>query len=424
MAINKNNVRYNKEYFGYLAGFPDGKILITRDSAGELLAAGASFEEISAHRLEQLEIIPGFHLNTPPLIWLEITRKCNLKCPHCYIDGGMARDNELSSEEIIAVIDDLADMGVWAIAITGGEPTLHPDFVKFVQHARSRNLLVGIATHGLHLTDHVISGLPKEGVIVSISIDDLHVQHKNPDTEFNIATEALLRCMQHGLHANIMTTTNRKNVDHLEKIITWGEEHNVSVRSVPFSPIGDRAKKYAAELENVPEDVNKAARFWLKEMAWEHEYHEKVGLCVGLIFNYGLTLAYMSRRCSSGRFLAYICADGTVYPCTMCAGENILSPGNLREQAFSQLWRTEWPIRKRSWDDFKEACEGCPLNNEHYYCSGRCPAMSHARNGNYHSCGSSPFEKLSLVVRTSLLESFSMSQLTPAEGQGTEIPFL
>lgn len=411
MSINKNNVRYNKEYFGYLAGFPDGKIIITTDSAGELLTSGASFEEISKHRLEHLEISQGFHLNTPPLIWLEITKKCNLKCPHCYIDGGLARDNELSTAEILTIIDDLADMGVWAIAITGGEPTLHPDFILFVEHARKRNLLVGVATHGLHLTDKLISKLPKEGVIISISIDDLHVQHKNPDTEFAVATEALLRCMKHGLHANIMTATNRKNVDDLEKIISWGESHDVSVRSVPFSPIGDRAKKYAEELENVPEDVHKAARFWLKEMAWEHRYHEKVGLCVGLIFNYGLTLAYMSRRCSSGRFLAYICADGTVYPCTMCAGENILSPGNIREQPFSQLWQSEWAIRKRSWDDFRETCEGCPVNNEHYYCSARCPAMSHARNGNYHSCGASAFEKLSLIVRTSMLESFEMSQV-------------
>lgn len=423
MAINKNNVRYNKEYFGYLAGFPDGRILITTDAAGELLTNGASFEDINNHRLEHLEIKQGFHLNTPPLIWLEITKKCNLKCPHCYIDGGVTRDNELSSEEIIALIDDLADMGVWAIAITGGEPTLHPDFALFIQHARKRNLLVGVATHGLHLTDKLIAQLPKQGVIISISIDDLHIQHKNPDAEFTIATEALLRCRKHGLHANIMTTTNRKNADHLEKIISWGEAHDVSVRSVPFSPIGDRAKKFAGELENLPEDVHKAARFWLQEMIWEHKYHEKVGLCVGLIFNYGLTLAYMSHRCSSGRFLAYICSDGTVYPCTMCAGEKIFSPGSIRDMNFSKLWRMEWAIRKRSWDDFKVTCSGCPLNNESYYCSGRCPAMSHARNSTYNSCGSSPFEKLSLVVRTSMLDSYEKSHEADTTNQYA-VPFL
>ncbi len=424
MSITKHNVRYNKEYFGYLVGFPDGKIIMTKESAKPLLENGASYTDISKHRLEDLVIKQGFFLNTPPLIWLEITKHCNLKCPHCYIDGGEARENELSTREIIGVIDNLADMGVWAIAITGGEPTLHPDFALFVQHARKRKLLVGIATHGLHLSDKLLAKLPKEGVIISISIDDLHVKSKNPESEFNIASEALLRCMEHGFHANIMTNTNRKNVDQLEKIISWGEVHDVSVRSVPFSPIGERAKKYAHELENIPEDVHKAAKFWLKEMAWEHQYHEKVGLCVGLIFNYGLTLAYMSRRCSSGRFLAYICADGTVYPCTMCAGEKILSPGNIKDKSFSDLWREEWPIRQRSWDDFKDTCEGCPLNNDSYYCSSRCPAMSHARSGNFNSCGASPFEKISLVIRTSMLESFEMSQSDNNTNPGVTVPFM
>jgi radical SAM protein with 4Fe4S-binding SPASM domain len=412
MSINRNGVRYNKEYFGFLVGFPDGKIIMTNDSAAPLLKSGASYESIAEHALDTIEIQQGFYLNTPPLVWLEITKHCNLKCPHCYIDGGAARDNELSTQGIIAVIDDLANMGVWAIAITGGEPTLHPDFPVFVQHARNRGLLVGIATHGLHLTDALLESLPKEGVIISISIDDLHVANKkDPQSEFNIASRALLRCIDHGFHANIMTNTNHKNIDQLDKIISWGEAHDVSVRSVPFSPIGERAKKYAHELENTPEDVHKAAKFWLKEMVWEHKYHEKVGLCVGLIFNYGLTLAYMSRRCSSGRFLAYICADGTVYPCTMCAGEKILSPGTLRDQPFSELWKQQWKIRERSWEDFKDTCEGCPLHNDSYYCSARCPAMSHARHGDFNSCGASSFEKVSLVVRTSMLDSFEKQQV-------------
>lgn len=406
----KSNIRFNKEYFGYLVGFPDGKIIMTKPSAGHLLEAGKSYEEILQHRLDNLEIKQDFFLNTPPLVWLEITKRCNLTCQHCYIDGGDIRENELTSEEIIKVIDNLADMGVWAIAITGGEPTLHEDFAMFVIHARKRGLLVGIATHGLHLSNALLAQLPKEGVIISISIDDLHVKNKNPESEFNIASSALLRCVEHGFHANIMTNTNRKNIDQLEKIITWGEEHNISVRSVPFSPIGDRAKRHAIELENIPEDVNKAAKFWLKEMTWEHKYHEQVGLCVGLIFNYGLTLAYMSKRCSSGRFLAYICSDGTVYPCTMCAGEKIFSPGNIKEKTFSELWKDKWIIRTKSWDDFQDTCDGCPINNESYYCSSRCPAMSHARHGDFNSCGASPFEKVSLIVRTSMLESFELAQ--------------
>lgn len=403
--------RFNKEYFGYIVGFPDGRIMLTTDEARPHLEGGAGFEVLQHFELKELEVRKNFYLDTPPLVWLEITKKCNLKCPHCYIDGGLAREDEMSNEEIYGLIDELAEMGVWAVAFTGGEPTLHPGFSAFVKHARRRNLLVGIATHGLHLTRELLDELPRDGTIISISIDDLHVVHKNADTEFSIASKALLRCREMGFQANIMTNTNRKNIDHLDRIVSWAEENQVSLRSVPFSPIGERAKMFASELENVPEDAEKAARFWLKEVQWEHRYHQEVGLCVGLIFNYGLTLAYMTRRCSSGRFLAYIASDGTVYPCTMCAGERIFSPGNMRKGGFVSLWRSPWEIREHSWDDFRAACHNCPLDHEGYYCSSRCPATSHARHGNFNSCGASPFEKVSLVIRTALMESSGLEEI-------------
>lgn len=407
MSISGNNtLRYNEEYFGYIVGFPEGKILLVDKGAKPLLEQNRSYRELLQYELKQIEIIPGFHLNTPPLVWLEITKRCNLTCPHCYIDGGASRENELSPPEIHALIDQLADMGVWAIAITGGEPTLHPHFIDFVRHARRRGLLVGIATHGLHLSDRLLSQLPTDGIIISISVDNLHIENDSQNADFESAKAAFVRCKRYGIPGNIMTNTNRKNIDHLKEMMQWAEKENISVRSVPFSPIGDRAKANQEELENIPEDVNKAAEFWLDEVIWEHHYHEEVGLCVGLIFNYGLTMAYMSNRCSSGRYLCYICSDGTTYPCTMCAGEKILSPGNIRSHSdFATFWRSDWEIRNYSWDNFKSTCQNCPLNNEMYYCSSKCPATSHARHGTLFSCGASDFEKVSLVVRTSMLNA-------------------
>lgn len=306
----------------------------------------------------------------------------------------------------------MADIGVWSIAFTGGEPTLHPDFALLVNHARKRDLLVGIATHGLHLSEELLDQIPTEGVIISISLDDLHINSKSLLAEFNVVSNTLLRCRVKGFNVNIMTNTNRKNIDQLQDMVHWAEANSVSVRSVPFAPIGKRAKRNAKQLENVPADVYKAAKFWLQEAIWEHKYHEEVGLCVGVIFNYGLTMSYMTSRCASARYLCYMMADGTMYPCTMCAAEEIFAGGNYHDTNFADLWRSNWEIREMSWNNFKEACEGCPLNNELYYCSSRCPAMSHARNGNFNSCGASDFEKLSLVIRTSMMQS---SQLMDVE---------
>jgi radical SAM protein with 4Fe4S-binding SPASM domain len=405
-------VRFNREYFGYLAGYPAGDIVLTTPEAGPLLAAGASVEQIKPYLLNQLEVREGFHLATPPLIWLELTRRCNLTCPHCYIEGGDARKDEMPASEFYRLLDEFAAMGVWAVAFTGGEPTLHPEFAGLVRHARKLQLLVGVATNGMFLTDELLDSLPRDGVIMSVSLDNLHVSREH---DFAVATKAILRSQRNGFLTNIMTNTNRESLHYLDKLMSWAESNGVSVRSVPFSPLG-RGKRHRY-LENTVDDVAVAARFWLRECEFEHEYHKKAGLCVGLIFNYGLTLSSMTRRCASGRYLCYIAADGTVFPCTMCAGEEIFSPGNLRGRSFQEFWLSEWEIRKFSWANFKETCDGCVVNDPRYFCTARCPAMSHARNNTYNGCGASDFEKLSLITRTAMLEG---TQVGDGHGIQTE----
>lgn len=411
MAANRSNTappRFNKEYFGFLVGYPSGDIVLANHAAEPLLETGAPLEQIRPFLIEKLDVREGFHLSTPPLVWLELTRECNLRCPHCYIDGGLRRNNEMSTDDLHLVVDDLADMGVWAVALTGGEPTMHPNFVDLVTHARDRGLLVGVATNGLFLTDRLLEDLPNDGVIVSVSLDGLHLDGRE-GKEFEVVTDAIARAQEAGFHTNIMTNTTSQNLELLARVMKWAKWHKVSVRSVPFSPLG--RGKAAPELENSVADVQAAAEFWMQECEWEHEYHSEVGLCVGLIFNFGLTLAYMSSRCSSGRFLAYICADGTVYPCTMCAGEQILSPGRLQpDRRFSDIWRSEWEIRKYSWANFAATCNGCPINRAEFYCSSRCPAMSHARNQELFGCGASDFEIASTVVRSAMLETSSLSK--------------
>src|SRR3984957_1134664 len=415
LASQGVRVRFNQEYFGYIAGYPEGDIVLTVPEARPLLESGATRSEIEPYLLPTLDVREGFHLNTPPLIWIELTRRCNLTCPHCYIHGGEARENEMPPSEFYRLLDEFAEMGVWAVAFTGGEPTLNPEFAGLVRHARKRNLLVGIATNGMFLTPQLLDSLPRDGVIISVSLDNLHVGAKH---EFQVATNAILRSQESGFLTNIMTNSNSANIHQLESLVQWAEAHGVSVRSVPFSPMG-RGKQHPY-LENGTDDVEVAAKFWIRECEWEHEYHKKAGLCVGLIFNYGWTLSYLTRRCSSGRFLCYVSADGTVYPCTMCAGEGILSPGNLRGRQFAEFWRSEWQIRKYSWDNFKQTCEHCVINDPRYYCNSRCPALSHARNNHFFGCGSSDFEKLSVIVRTAMLEGTHVGQTSRvrvAEGE-------
>jgi radical SAM protein with 4Fe4S-binding SPASM domain len=253
----------------------------------------------------------------------------------------------------------------------------------------------------MFLSEALLDQLPRKGVIISVSLDNLHLMDQ-PENEFRLVSRAVIQSQKMGFLTNIMTNTNRKSIDNLGRLIDWAKANGVSVRCIPFSPIG-RGRRHP-ELENTPDDVPKAAECWLREMEWEHEYHDKWGLCAGTIFDYGLTLGYLTRRCSSGRSICYLSSDGTVYPCTSCAGEKIFSPGNIREKPFAEFWRADWKIRHYSWDNFRATCEGCVINAPEFHCSSRCPAMSYARHGEFFQCGASDFQILSTIVRTAMLE--------------------
>jgi len=401
--------KFNREYFGYIAGFPDGQIHLFNQDAGPALEGGASFNELKPYLLEEIVIKQGFHLNTPLLVWFEITRRCNLACPHCYIDAGQPREGELPNSEIFRLLDEMSSMGVWAVTFTGGEPTMHPNFAQFVQFARNKGLLVGIATNGMFLSDELLDQLPREGVIISVSFDNLHIMNpRDSKSDFNVAARAILRSQQMGFMTNVMTNTHKQNIDQVDSLLEWAKENGVSVRSVPFSPLG-RGQQHL-ELENTPEDVQRAADFWLREKEWEHAYHGKSGLCVGTIFDYGETLGYLSRRCPSGRYLCYVASDGTVFPCTSCAAAKILSPGAVSGTSFSSLWRSDWEIRRYSWDNFKSTCEGCVINRPEYYCASRCPALSYARHGEFFACGASDFQIQSTIVRTAMLQGSKLGE--------------
>jgi radical SAM protein with 4Fe4S-binding SPASM domain len=88
---------------------------------------------------------------------LELTHRCNLACVHCYVnlpanDRGAQR-RELTTEEWFRVIEQVADAGTLWLTLTGGEPTLRPDFAEIYEHAHKLGLLVTVYTNATLITE-------------------------------------------------------------------------------------------------------------------------------------------------------------------------------------------------------------------------------------------------------------------------------
>jgi len=71
----------------------------------------------------------------PSTISWQITNSCNLRCSHCINSSGSPLPDELDTDEAMKFVSELAQIGVFRISFTGGEPLMRPDFLKIASYA-------------------------------------------------------------------------------------------------------------------------------------------------------------------------------------------------------------------------------------------------------------------------------------------------
>src|SRR4051812_28492129 len=91
-------------------------------------------------------------LDAPICLTWELTYGCNLACVHCLSSSGRRDPNELTTSELFAVVDELAEMQVFYVNIGGGEPTLRPDFWDLLDYCVARKVGVKFSTNGSRIT--------------------------------------------------------------------------------------------------------------------------------------------------------------------------------------------------------------------------------------------------------------------------------
>ena len=144
----------------------------------------------------------------------------------------------------------------------------------------------------------------------------------------------------------------------------------------------------------------------MMQKKFEKEKDKDTGMCVSKFFDYALNLMYMTRREHCSRSIAYLAANGDVFPCVSSAATDTFKAGNIRENAISPLGRFLRDMRAITWQHFiDETCHECPLNGPDYFCANRCPVMSLVLNGTVLGCGATEFEKADLELRTQRLRN-------------------
>jgi uncharacterized radical SAM superfamily Fe-S cluster-containing enzyme len=74
------------------------------------------------------------------VLWINITHRCNLRRMHCFRSAGEALENELTTAEILGLVDEAASIGCREIVISGGEPLLRDDALQILGYVKKKDV--------------------------------------------------------------------------------------------------------------------------------------------------------------------------------------------------------------------------------------------------------------------------------------------
>ncbi len=164
-----------------------------------------------------------FSADKKPVIVWNMTRRCNLKCVHCYARAvDVYGKDEIDTASAKRMIDDLAAYGVPVMLFSGGEPLVREDLVELAAYAVEKGMRAVISTNGTLITPQKAAELKKVGLsYVGISLDGLEEAHdrfRGKKGSFAKALEGVENCQAEGLKVGLRFTINKRNAGEIPGI--------------------------------------------------------------------------------------------------------------------------------------------------------------------------------------------------------------
>ncbi len=240
--------------------------------------------------------------SAPDTLALELTYSCNLRCAHCIVSAGKPLPQELSTGEWKEVIDQADEMGVFQVALTGGEPTLRRDFVEIVRYI-NRSMDVSVATNGL-LKDPLLE-VVQEVVYFQISLDggeEFHDKNRRVKGAWRRALETAEALEKEGAHVVINTTFWKENIREFDKVLKIIREHGFDWKVSLLIPMGRGEKREMLSPEEVVQLLKRVREI-------ESEVNVSFGDSLG---------PFMEgwEGCGAGKTMMAVDPEGYVIPCT------------------------------------------------------------------------------------------------------------
>lgn len=307
--------------------------------------------------------------HTPSLVSWNLTKKCNLRCPHCYMEAGRKAEYELSTEECLALVDEMKLLGTEMLILTGGEPLMRKDIFEIASHASAQGIWVVMGTNGVLVNEKVAQKMVECGVKgVAVSIDSIdpekHNRFRGGPNSWEYSVKALKICRAHGLQVLVQTTVMEENYDEIPQLIEFTRELGAWSFNLYFLVQTGRGQQMNdlspqrthAMLEQLVK-IQDSYRPMLVRSKCAPQFKQ-------IAYEMGLG-GLESGGCMAGTEYCRITPEGNVTPCPYMT----VVAGNVLESGFKEVWQNS-PVLQELRDvqqlkgrcgrcEFKELCGGC-----------------------------------------------------------------
>ncbi len=307
-------------------------------------------------------------LNSPICLTWEWTYACDLQCVHCLSSSGRRDPRELSTEEMKAIVDQLAEMQVFYVNIGGGEPMLRPDFFELVEYCVEKGVGVKFSTNGGRITAENARRLAAmDYVDIQLSLDG--VDELTNDAVRGEGTYARVReAMDHLRDAGFGTfklsvVMTRENIPQIDSYAQLANEYGAELRLTRFRPSGRGVDTW--------HDLHPTSAQQVELYNWLLAHPEVLtGDSFFHLSALGEPLPGLN-LCGAGRVVCLIDPVGDVYACPFVLHDHFRA-GSVRDVGgFAAVWRSSDLFTSLREPTNPGACGSC---GSYDACGGGCMA--------------------------------------------------
>ncbi len=286
----------------------------------------------------------------PYIISWNLTRRCNLKCDHCYLDSTELEGGDYTcTERAIRTIDQIAELNPNAMLIlTGGEPLLRDDLTELVFYATSKGLTVFIGTNGTLMSRKIAgelgaAGLKGAGVSLDSATPEYHDKLRNQPGAWKKAIAGIGALKVSGIDFQVQLTVTRGNLDQIPYIIELAESLGARAVNLFFLVCTGRGQEMT---DITPTEYEETLKYLLKA---EKEYRGRIlvrARCAPHFIRVAgeddpdsTLLKGDTSGCIAGTVYLRITPEGFVTPCPyMPADDSIGQCLDLNKLSLKEIW--------------------------------------------------------------------------------------